>query len=600
MPLPGTKLNVGVYHFEQATPAPTVPEASPIQTTLPTSAYGQTIPVVWGKCRLPSAYIWVPPIITVTSTHTEWWDQITTTTSFMSCRLRFARPLVPNSTWVVRRIYCNGTLIYDAAQGYRKKGLKFRAYDGRSTQDRDPTMTKEEGTNNVSAHRGYLDIVLTDFDIQSFGSPPVFEAEWIQDGASTHDYDTFTTFSGSITFDYMIPVWDQGKLFGFDLGDIGLYSIYATKQYFAFDLAPDAYSYYQNFRYSRTLDRLVYLASFTGIGGWEAVTFDGTTGAIVSSSAVSATSATPAGGCLVDVNGATSVLVGFADNEQIYSYVMTATTVERAFQSGTSWLGYSDIQCVTPGAVRGSEFDVYFCADADLLKATFTSQGTLKATSVLATFADNLRYAIYDDDGDLVVWTDAATVIRVNGTTGATEFTKTVPYQIEAIATRKLGSPDLQRLTDELYFTVGGVSYFTDLKTGATRQLSGADALPVIYLYDGQTDTVLTTSGAQPTRLRFLTDGGETRQLSDFLTDLMVYGGGYETSQIAIENVDDQIQAAVIDITAGARDVARAVCEPYSIAIFERSGQIIFKRALTDGAFVVDQTIASSGDTVDQ
>lgn len=42
-------------------------------------------------------------------------------------------------------------------------------------------------------------------------------------------------------------------------------------------------------------------------------------------------------------------------------------------------------------------------------------------------YADGKVY----DDGDLVVWTDAATVKRINGTTGAVEFTKTVPYQIE-------------------------------------------------------------------------------------------------------------------------------------------------------------------------
>ncbi|RWD33354.1 MAG: hypothetical protein EOS22_00985 [Mesorhizobium sp.] len=591
---------IGHWDFGGTTTAPTVPEASPIQATLPTSAYGQTIPVVWGKCRLPSAYIWVPPIATVTSTHTEWWDTITTTTSFMSCRLRFARPLVPDSTWTLRKLYCNGKLIYDASQGYRASGLKFRAYDGRSTQDRDPTMTAEEGTTNVSAHRGYLDMVLTDFDIQGFGSPPVFEAEWIQDGASTHDYDEFTHFSGSIFFDNLIPVWDQGKAYGYNYDDVFLYSLYATKQYFAFDLPSDALSYYKLFRYSRSLDRLIWLGSFTGIGGWEAVALDGSTGAIVSSSSDSATSASVIGGCLVDVNPTNSVVVGFADNQQAFAYWLTAETTERTFQSSASWLGYSGIQCVTPGAVRGSEFDVYFCADADLLKATFTSQGTLKTTAVLATFSDDLRYCVYDDDGDLVVWTDAATVIRVNGTTGATEFTKTVPYQIEAIATRKLGSPDLQRLTDELYFTTGGTSYFTDLKTGLTRQLSGADASPVIYFYDGQNGQVLTTQGGQPARLRFLIGDGTTRQLSDFLTDLMVHGGGYASSEIVTENIDDLVQGAVIDITAGARDVARATCEPYSIAIFERSGQVIFKRALTDGSFAVDQAVSSTGDILDQ
>ncbi|WP_292579810.1 hypothetical protein, partial [Mesorhizobium sp.] len=117
------------------------------------------------------------------------------------------------------------------------------------------------------------------------------------------------------------------------------------------------------------------------------------------------------------------------------------------YQSTASWEGYSDIQCVTPGPVSGDAV-FYFCADNDLVKATFTSQGTLKSTVVLATFADALRYAVYDD-GDLVVWTDAATVVRLNGTTGAIEFTKTVPYQIEAIGTRDLGPPDLQRFAEE-------------------------------------------------------------------------------------------------------------------------------------------------------
>ncbi|TIR00826.1 phage tail protein [Mesorhizobium sp.] len=582
--------------------APEVPEASPIQTTLPTSAYGQTIPVVWGKCRLPAAYIWVPPILTVTSTHTEWWDQITTTTSFMSCRLRFARPLVPNSTWAVRRIWCNGKLIYDASNGYRAKGLKFRAYDGRSSQDRDPTMTKEEGTSNVSAHRGYLDIVLTDFDIQGFGAPPVFEAEWIQGGAPTHDYDTYTVYSGSISFDYMIPVWDQGKLFGFDLGAIYYYSIFAAKQYFSVDLPPDAFAYYALFRYSRTLDRLTYLGSFDDVHNWKPVLIDAETGAIVetsSSSAISTGIVPDQGGCLVDF-ASSALVVGFSsDNARLFSVLLTATDIAPAFESASGWEGYASLQCITPGAVRGSDADFYVCADTDLVKVTLTSQGTLKSTAVVASFADDLRYCIYDDDGDLVVWTDAGTVSRVAGTTGAVEYTKTVPYQIAAIATRNLLAPDLQRLTDELYFTTGGTSYFTDLKTGLTRSVAGADASVQPFAYDGETDTGVTMTLGVPRRIRLTTGDGALRQLSDFLSDLMVYGGGYDPSQIAVENVEDLIQAAVVDITAGARDVARATCEPYSISIFERSGKIIFKRALTDGAFAVDQVIASAGDTVD-
>jgi hypothetical protein len=595
--------NIPTIHLGGYQTAPDVPEASPIQTTLPTSAYGQTIPVVWGKCRLPAAYIWVPPIATVTSTHTEWWDTITTTTSFMSCRLRFARPLVPNSTWVLRKLYCNSKLIYDASQGYRARGLNFRAYDGKSTQGRDPTMTREEGTTNISAHRGYLDIVLTNFDIQSFGSPPTFEGEWIQDGASSHDYDTYTTFSGSIAFDYMIPVWDQGKLFGFDGGAVYYYSIFATKEYFSFDIPSDAFGYYVLFRYSRTLDRLLYMGSFDGTSSWQPVLFDASNGSIIeSSSDIAVTPGTIAsqGGCLVDFSAA-AILVGFtSNNAKIFSVLVEVTNITPVFASAANWEGYSDIQCATPGENRGSEVDIYICADVDLVKVTFGSTGVIKTTAVLATFSDNLRYAVYDD-GDLVVWTDAATVERIDGTTGAVEFTKTVPYQIEDVGLRELLPPDLQRFTDELYFTIGGTSYFTDLKTGLTRSETGAEANVQAYAYDGQTDTGITktTIGEQPRRFRVTTGDGSTRQLSDFITDLMVYGGGYTEDQIVTQNVDDLIQGGVVDITAGARDIDRAICEPYSISIFERTAQIVHKRALTDSSFAVDETVSSTGDMVD-
>lgn len=593
--------HLGHWHFGGTTTAPEVPEASPIQTTLPTSAYGQTIPVVWGKCRLPAAYIWVPPILTVTSTHTEWWDQITTTTSFMSCRLRFARPLVPDSIWTLRKLYCNGTLIYDASQGYRKKGLKFRAYDGRSTQDRDPTMVSEEGTTNISAHRGYLDIVLTDFDIQSFGAPPVFEAEWIQDGASSHDYDAFTTYSGSISFGQMIPVWDQGKLYGFDGNpDVFLYSIYSVGQYFSFDLPGDGLSHYALFRYSRALDRIAYLGSFTGTSGWKAFLVDGSTGTAIETSAGNAANHAIGGdpGCLVDFT--TSALLVGATTSTIFSVLVTASEITPIFESTSPWEGYSSLQCVTPGQVRGSEADVYFCADADLVKVTFTSTGVVKSTLVLATLPDDLRYAVYDDDGDIVVWTDAATVSRIDGTTGAVEYTKTVPYQIQTVSARDMEAPDLQRLTEDLYFTSGTTSYLTDLKTGVTRSFSGANSSVTAFAYDGATETAVVVVSGQPRRLRLVAGDGSNRLLSSFLEDLMVYGGGYDASQVVTQNIDDLVQGGVVDITAGARDVARATCKPYSIANFERSGQVIFKRALTDGAFAVDQTISSTGDILDQ
>ncbi|MER9687137.1 hypothetical protein [Mesorhizobium sp. M0139] len=551
--------------------SPTVPNVPDVQVTLPTSAYGQTLPVVYGKCRLPAAYIWVPPILTVTSTHVEYWDTITSTTAKMSCRLRFARPLVPNSTWTMRKLYANGKAIYDASIGYRKKGLKFTAYDGRSTQPRDPTMVAEEGLTNVSAHRGYLDIVVKDFDIVGLGAPPVFEAEWIQDGATTHDYDLFRVLAAG-TVNLLAPDWEAGTLYGRQNGGalIRHFSIGAQQEYFATDNS-FGLNYFSDFRYSRTLDKLVFLAGFIGSGDSVAVLVNPLTGAVDATSASAATTAIVHDcAALVDVAGGT-VLVGFSSNEQIFSFYADSATglIERSYQSTASFGGYANIECVTPGEVRGSEFDVYFCADADLVKVTLTALGTFKSSTVIATLADDLRYAVYDD-GDLVVWTDAATVKRINGTTGAVEFTKTVPYQIETVDTRDLGSPDQQRLVNELYFAGGGTSYFTNLDTGLTRSIAGTTpANP--YVFDGQTETIITTNGfGVPERLRIIADDGGKRLLTDFLQALME-AGGFAPDEIAFEgSIDDLIDGAVIDITASVRDIARSVCEPYSIAMFER------------------------------
>lgn len=51
----------------------------------------------------------------------------------------------------------------------------------------------------------------------------------------------------------------------------------------------------------------------------------------------------------------------------------------------------------------------------------------------------------------------------------------------------------------------------------------------------------------------------------------LVLVGGFDESEIGFEGViDDMVQGAVVDVTASVREIARSVCEPYSIAIFER------------------------------
>ncbi len=84
--------------------APSAPP-TPSQQTIPTSAYGQTIPVIYGKARVPSSYIWAKPIdVDIDG------DAVSVK---LTARLRFARPLVANSNWRIRRMWASGKLIID-------------------------------------------------------------------------------------------------------------------------------------------------------------------------------------------------------------------------------------------------------------------------------------------------------------------------------------------------------------------------------------------------------------------------------------------------------------------------------------------------------
>jgi hypothetical protein len=437
-----------------------------------------------------------------------------------------------------------------------------------------PDNDAEEGTDQRLGPSRLSRYRCQGFRHRWLGAPPVFEAEWIQDGGSTILVNDYQTYDADIDQNMLAPVWDRQKLYSLGSGGFYLYSIPAERQYFNFDVSLTSQNYLRHLRYSETLDRIVYLSSFASLT-YTGRSYDGSTGEAKAVSSVTADHTL--GACLQDVGNTRALFVAFTSTAQIYCYLLDTSsfpteTFEQVYASGDAWNGYSDVQCVTPGGVSsGAVF--YFCADADLVKVTFNNSGLLIGSTVVATLPHALRYAVYDA-GDVVVWTDAGTVSRVDVATGGIEYTKTVPYQIDVAATRSIGDPDLQRLTEELFFQGVGTCYFTDLGTGVTRTVAGGLTEFTTYFYDGQTETVIApklhSTSITPRSLKFVVGDGDDRLLADFLTDLMVYGGGYDLSDIDVENVDDLIQGAVVDITAGARDIARSVIEPYSIAMFER------------------------------
>ncbi|TIW33773.1 MAG: hypothetical protein E5V62_19070 [Mesorhizobium sp.] len=572
----------GIGHWVfGGTSQPTVAEPSPVQTTLPTSAYGQTIPVIYGKARVPGAYIWVAPIVTVTETHVEWWDQVTTTTSLMSCRLRFARPLVPDSTWAVKQIWAQGKLVYDNATGYRAKGLKFRFYDGRSTQDRDPTMVNEEGANNVSAHRGYIDLVLTDFPIQDFGAPPTVEAEFIQSGGSSVQASSFQVF-----FPDEISTWasidpDSDSFYGYsdDIGMIRRFSISGLREIYSIQVSGLGRAYVslgsRLFRYFPYIDRILTVGFVPGSGGGTyPLLLNPVTGVTVAEAVDPIGDAGQtvccAGACMLPTGSGLAMIASFHLG-YVTLYRFTDFAINRVSISGSSWDGRGVPQCILAGEVRDHDCDMWVCAGSSLWKLTINAAGLVTTTVEFSTLADDLVYAVFHDD-DIVVWTDNATATRIDAATGSVVWTASVPYQIPTATLQNLAPPDMQVLEDEFYYQDLTAYRFTNLQTGATRSISKGSAGTNLYTWYGPTDTLITTKNvAAPIRSRFnVATGTDLFNLSDFLTDLMVYGGGFDPSEIQTVNIDDQIEGAVVDVTAGVRDIARSICEPYSIAMFER------------------------------
>ncbi|ESY70008.1 MULTISPECIES: hypothetical protein [Mesorhizobium] len=489
---------------------------------------------------------------------------------------------MPNSQWSLRKLYANGKLIYDATNGYRASGLRFRFYDGRSSQGRDPAMVREEGAENVSAHRGYLDVVVENYDVFGFGSPPVFEGEFVQAIGDSASVESFQGFSSDAVNTVAAVDWESSNWYGYSAssGLIRRFSTSFLREIYAVPLngLGRAYSGLDEsfFRYIPEIDRLIAVGVVVGpLGGMYPLLIDPVSGSSVAEGADSA------GDPGQSVNAACALMIGNTGIIAVSSfhlgytslYKFTSTTMSQVSISGTTWDGRGRPECFTPGNIRDADADIWVCAGNSLWKMVVTSTGLTTLLTEHATFADAPLYAIWHDN-DVIVWTDNAEAIRIDGTTGAVVWTKAVAYQLEAASARSLAGPDEQRLDDELFVQTTTNYYFTNLDTGLTRTVSKATEVSSWrYVYDGLSDTAITTDNVVlPQRRRFNVAGnGTLRNLSDLLSDLMVYGGGFDPSEVVIEgDISDQIQGAVFDVTAGVRDIARSICEPYSIAIFER------------------------------
>jgi hypothetical protein len=583
----------------------TDPTQEESQQGYPTSQFGDTIPVVYGKCRLPSSYIWTTGVVTQVIKVPFLPDIIRL---LLSARLRFASPMTVDSRWQVRRMWADGKLIFDATTGLR--AINFAVYDGHSSQGRDPVQEAALGTANTSAHRGYLDIVIYAYDIGFLAdNPPFFEAEWIQESLNTTDVDTFDTLiSGTPTL-VAARDFDEHEFYTFSPsnGYIRRFSIGRLREVYASKLLMSLDRTYDNFdesslRYVPQTGKLLMLAEPVSVNRYYLIECDPLTGNITAEADL------PSGWdvgadpvvttCHVYISGVSIYLrTGTLENLTIYRVKQTGIVgdrIERTYHSGTGWQGYSEIRCVTVGEVRTDDADIWICADDDLIKMIVNVNGQITGRTVFATLASDPVYAVYYDE-DIIVWNSSAQVIRLDAETGSTLWTESVPYQINADPTlRGMGDPDSNRFDGVALVIENTVYNFTSLKTGLTVEVARSAGLAYRHIYDSVTKTLVTTdtSGAPIRTIFDFVGDGTQRDLTDMLEALMVRGG-FEASELTFENIDDVIDGSVVDITSGVRDVAMSICDPYSIAMFERGEDIVFKRALVDDAFAVDATLQS-------
>lgn len=582
--------------------SPSSPSPTPTQQTLPTSKYGDTIPVVYGICRVPGAYIWAPDFVNESTS-----DEVITT---LRARVRFARPLVANSNWALRRLWSNGKLIYrGSAPKYRSRGLtRLRAYDGQSTQSRDDLQVEVEGEDNVSAHRGYLDMVITLELTGEDRQPPSFDAEWVQDAESSVELDAFEGFTSDPVDTMPALVGSTNRWYGISGDQLRLFNTDALHELYAVPVSGASHSYFRygpSIRYIETLDLILTCGFVVGIGGgtWPLL-INPTTGVIVAEADLKAgtegqsirTDAAVAWGSsglnLIAVHAGSALAV----------YYFDAASITRVSISGNNWDSRGEIGCITIGEKRTSDADVFICAGSSLYKVQISMFGAITSATELATFSDELRYAVYYE-GDVVVWDDTSQITKVDGTTGATIWSVNGPYTVPDALLRGLTPPDANRLVDEFYIQGTSDYYFTSLLDGSTRTIAHSIEVSAWrHVYDATRDVVITTDNdghpLSDLPLRRLFDAigpGTTRDLEDFVSAVWEAGEAFSASEHEETGYSsDQIKGAVIDITTGQREVIRSVAGPYSFSIFERAGKIVTKRAFTDGSFVVDATLSST------
>lgn len=191
------------------------PKLKPVHVS--SSTYGHMVPVTHGTVGVGGNYLWFTDLIPHEKTLGKGMGgggtMVTYTVSFL---VSFGEGIRN-----IRRIWCNGKLVYDARPGAKKK-KKYKArisiYDGSEDQLPDPYYESHVGTGDVPAYRGQVTAFFQDFPLKDFGEAlPQIMAEVVEEFAAAHhvilinDFTNRFQYHGFVTLD---PRNDRSILIG--------------------------------------------------------------------------------------------------------------------------------------------------------------------------------------------------------------------------------------------------------------------------------------------------------------------------------------------------------------------------------------------------
>lgn len=570
--------------------------------SFPTSYFGATIPLVYGLLpKISGSYIWAAPVNVESVQYQELQNNIvktnTVTTVTTTFRVRFGKPLVADSRWTLKKIWFDNVKVYDQDTGTRASGLNFRAYDGYSGQGIDPTQAGYEGAANLSAHRGYLDLVVTNWRLASVdGQPPLVEAEWVQ---NFEDEVTSATINKLIDSHYGTPAIDfeNGLMYTFN-GDaqvIRTIDISARQEILA--------TTYWNLNtgnlltFSDSVRSLRWVSSINRVfamHGQTPMLADPESGAVFFSAGVNMGSSSQYSAVIANfANHAVALVMTAGSSFRLYRLERDA--ISSASDTITDYSTTSRLQpTATLGELTGTQATFWLGAAENIVKVVVDSNGAIISRDIVyvlpgsppaTAVADFMEYF----DGDVFFNDDDNKIHRYDPASDQILWSTQLPNRLPLwqAGANRIGSDSLV-----VYVQANG-NYRIDLSTGNATAIGGVTFVnPVFGAFDN-VDQYYFVSGSSLIYYTSSRSGEDAFTAGGFIEALAEYMG-YDDAEIDASAITDSIVGGVIANAVEGRALLAEISRAYSASFYESGGVVKFDYPPTDGSFVADAAIAST------